>query len=256
MKSKLAFFIPAILLVINIQVMAQQKKIYPVTSGEMIFSQSSASFTQEFLDQYPGARLASNNIRYTVFFHIGQYIHFDFNNTVGMYSGLAIRNVGLITDEALPQTVSSAGDSVPYNDYKIIRRQYTLGIPLALKLGSFSKNLYFFGGAEAELAFHFKEKYWTGDFDRSDSKTKEKQWFANQTPTILPSVFAGMQFPGGFNLKFKYYLTDFLDSGYKVSSNSQAGSSFNVSDLSRYKKSDVFYISLCWQFRTDEIYGE
>jgi hypothetical protein len=65
-----------------------------------------------------------------------------------------------------------------------------------------------------------------------------------------------MQFPRGINLKFKYYLTDFLDSGYKVSSNSQEGAIFNVSDLSRYGKSDVFYFSLCWQFRTDELFGE
>jgi hypothetical protein len=256
MKSKLTFIISVSLLLLNMQASAQQMKIYPVTSGEMIFSQSSASFTQEFLDQYPNARLAANNVRYTVFFHIGQYIHFDFNNMVGLYSGLAIRNVGMITDESLPQTVSLTGDSSQYTDYKIIRRQYTLGIPLALKLGSFSKHLYFFGGAEAELAFHFKEKYWTGEFDRDDSKTKDKEWFANQTPTILPSVFAGMQFPRGINLKFKYYLTDFLDSGYKVSSNSHEGAIFNVSDLSRYGKSDVFYFSLCWQFRTDELFGE
>jgi hypothetical protein len=162
----------------------------------------------------------------------------------------------MITDESLPQTVSSAGDSVLYSDFKIIRRQYTLGLPLALKLGSFGKHLYFFGGAEAELAFHFKEKYWTGEFDRDGSKTKEKEWFANQTPAFLPSVFAGMQFPGGVNLKFKYYLTDFLDSDYKVSGNSQEGAIFNVSDLSRYQKSNVFYISLCWQFRTDELFGD
>ena len=254
MKSKLTFFISASLLLISIQALAQQKKLYSVTSGEMIFSQSSASFTQEFLDQYPNARLAANNVRYTIFFHLGQYIHYDFNNTFGLYSGLAIRNVGMITDETLPQTVASAGDTALYNDYKIIRRQYTLGIPLALKLGSLGKHIYFFGGAEAELAFHFKEKYWTGEFDRDDSKTKEKEWFANQTPAFLPSVFAGVQLPGGFNLKFKYYLTDFLDTSYKVSSNSQEGSTFSVSDLSRYEKSPMFYFSLCWQFKTDELF--
>jgi hypothetical protein len=252
MKPKLTFLTSISLLLINIQVIAQTK-IYPVTSGEMILSQSSASFTPEFVTQYAGANLAANNVRYTVFFHLGEYIHFDFNNVIGLYSGLAIRNVGMITDETLPQTVSLTESPVQYSDYKIIRRQYTLGIPLALKLGSFGKHLYVFGGAEYEMAFHFKEKYWTGEFDRSGSKTKDKEWFANQTPTFLPSVFGGVQLPHGVNLKFTYYLTDFLDSGYKVSGNSQEGAVFNVSDLSRYAESNVFFISLCLQFRTDAV---
>jgi hypothetical protein len=227
------------------------QNIYPVTSGEMIFSQSSTSFTQEFMSQYPSARLASDNVRFTVFFHIGQYIHYDVNDKFGLFSGLAIRNVGMITDEALPQTVSNdGGASVPYEDYKIVRRQYMLGVPLAFKFGSFSKHFYIYGGGEYELAFVFKEKYWTGSFDRSDAKTKSTNWFGNQTPTFIPSLFAGVQLPYGLNLKFKYYMTDFLDNGYMISSNTQEGHAFNVSDLSRYEKSQVFYFSLCWQFDT------
>jgi hypothetical protein len=128
-----------------------------------------------------------------------------------------------------------------------------LGVPLAFKFGSFSKHYYFFGGGEFELALVFKEKYWTGSYDRDGSKTKDVQWFANQTPTFLPSVFAGVQLPGGVNIKFKYYLTDFLNTDYKVSSNSQEGSSFNLSDLSRYQESQLFYVSVCWQFNTADL---
>lgn len=230
------------------------QNIYPVTSGEMIFSQSTTSFTQEFLDQYPDARVAADNVRWTVFFHFGQYLHYDVNDKFGLFSGLGVRNVGMITDEALPQTVSESGET-PYEDYKIIRRQYLLGIPLAVKFGSFDKHFYFYGGAEYELAFAFKEKYWTGSFNRDDSKTKTTKWFANQTPTFIPSLFAGVQLPGGVNLKFRYYLTDFLDPDYKVSSNSNEGSSFSVSDLSRYKESQIFYLSVSWQFNTAEMFG-
>lgn len=248
MKSKLSSVFFLIIGFINIPLIGQ--KVYPVTSGEMIFSQSSTSFTQEFLIQYPDARLAADNVRYTVFFHLGQYFHMDLNNTFGLYSGLAIRNVGMITDETLPQTVSTTGESVPYMDYKIIRRQYMLGVPLAIKLGSFKNHFYIFGGGEYEMAFHFKEKYWSDTFDRSGSKTKTRQWFASQTPTFIPSLFAGIQFPRGINLKFKYYLTDFLDTDYKITNNSQNGSTFSISDLSRYKSSQLMYVSLCWQFNT------
>jgi hypothetical protein len=222
--------------------------IYPVTSGEMIFSQGKASFTDEFLTQYPEARLAANNVRFTIFLHIGQYFHCDFTDNIGLFTGLAIRNVGMITDETLPQTVSTTGEPVPYVNYNICRRQYMLGVPLALKLGSFKNHLYFFGGGEYEVAFHLKEKYWTDSFDRSGSKTKRMEWFSSQTPTFLPSVFVGVQFPGGVNLKFKYYLVDFLNTDYKVSNNSQDGATFSISDLSRYKSSQLVYFSLCWQF--------
>jgi hypothetical protein len=230
------------------------QKFYPVTSGEMIFSQGRASFTEEFMTQYPGARLVANNVRYTIFLHIGQYFHCDFNNNIGLFTGLAIRNVGMITDETLPQTVSTTGASVPYVDYNICRRQYMLGVPLALKLGSFKNHLYFFGGGEYEVAFHLKEKYWTGSFDRSGPKTKSMEWFSSQTPTFLPSVFIGVQFPGGVNLKFKYYLTDFLNTDYQVSGNSHDGSTFSISDQSRYKSSQLAYFSLCWQFDTSALW--
>jgi hypothetical protein len=252
MKLKLCYLIIAGIVLANTQMTAQN--VYPVTSGEIIFSQSNSSFTEEFLDQYPDAGLAGNNVRFTVFFHLGQYIHYDFNDKFGLYSGLAIRNVGMITDESLPQTVTLTGAEVPYEDYKIIRRQYMLGVPLAFKFGSFSKHFYFFGGGEYELAFVFKEKYWTGSYQRDGSKTKDVQWFANQTPTFLPSVFAGVQLPGGVNIKFKYYLTDFLNTDYKVSSNTQEGSSFDLSDLSRYKESQLFYVSVCWQFNTADLF--
>ncbi len=234
----------------------QAQNVYPVTSGEIIFSQSNATFTQAFLDQYPGAGLDNNNVRFTAFFHLGQYIHCDFTDNIGFFSGLAVRNVGMITDENLPQTVSiNDGASVPYSKYNVVRRQYMLGVPLALKLGSFKDHLYFFGGGEYELAFHLKEKYWTDSYDRSGPKTKSTEWFSSQTPTFIPSVFAGVQFPGGINLKFKYYLTDFLNTDYKVSSNSQDGSSFSISDLTRYESSQVFYFSLCWQFDTSALWN-
>jgi hypothetical protein len=253
MKTK--FYLILILFgLISLPMMSQH--VYPVTSGELIFSQSQATFTQAFLTQYPGASLANNNVRFTAFLHIGQYIHCDFTNNIGFFTGLAIRNVGMITDETLPKTVSETGGaSVPYTNYNVIRRQYMLGVPLAIKLGSFKDHVFFFAGGEYEVAFHLKEKYWTDSFDRSGPKTKQTEWFSSQTPTFLPSVFAGIQFPGGINLKFKYYLTDFLNTDYKISGNSQEGNTFSISDLTRYESSQVFYFSLCWQFDTSELWN-
>jgi hypothetical protein len=159
----------------------------------------------------------------------------------------------MITDEMLPQQVVGGEGEVPYAGLKIIRRQYTLGLPLALKVGAFDKHIYFYGGGEYEMAFHFKEKYWTGTDDRGGTKSKDTEWFSSQTPTFLPSVFGGLQFPYGLNVKFKYYLTDFLNHDYKGNGNSVAGSTFDISDQTRYEDSNIFYVSLSWQINPGEI---
>jgi hypothetical protein len=220
----------------------EAQKTYSVTSGEMIFSFSNVEFTDAFLEDYPNAEVTKTNLRYTIFFHLGQYWHIDFTNNIGMLTGIGVRNVGLISDEKIPETVGS--DEMI--DHKIIRRVYMMGIPLGIKIGSFKDHIYFFGGGEYELAFHYKQKYWKSH-SRSGSKTKENEWFASQTPTFLPSVFGGVQLPGGIKIKFKYYLTDFLNHDY---SRTNSGDNFDVGDLTRYKTSQVFYLSLSWQFNT------
>jgi hypothetical protein len=229
---------------------SQSQKVYTITSGEIVISQNKSSFTREFSDQYPGASLNSSNIRFTLFFHAGFYLHYDLHNSIGFYSGIAIRNLGIITDETLPQIVTGQGQTTGYDKYNIVRRQYLLGVPLALKLGSFKEHFYCFAGGEYEIAINYKEKYWSNTFSRSGPKRKTVSWFDSQTPLLMPSVFVGIQLQGGFNLKFTYYLADFLNSGYSIAKNSQSGSSFNISDLSRYEESRIILFSFCWQFKT------
>jgi len=222
-----------------------QSDVYTVSSGELIFSQSQASFTKEFTDQYSSALIVGQNVRFTLFFHIGQYLHLDFNDRVGVFTGLGIRNVGMITHERLPNLGGNEIDGYnplgDYTNYNIVKRQYLLGLPIALKIGSFSKHFYFFGGGEIEWAFNYKQKYWTDqNFDRSGEKVKFNEWFANQTPDFMPSVFGGIQFPGGMNLRFKYYLNDFLNHNFGKGINNSVTSPFNFGDLSRYETSQLF----------------
>lgn len=231
------------LVALNATQMFAQNNRYTVTSGEMLFQWASIEFTDEFLASQPdGTEVLGSPARFTIWFHLGQYLHNDFNNNVGIYTGGAIRNVGFISDERLDKN----GDNI-VEDYKIIRRNYTLGVPLALKLGSFKDNFYIFAGAEYELAFAFKEKYWNSH-KRDGTKTKRSKWFADQTELFLPSVFAGVQMPGGIHLQFKYYLNNFIDYSY------DGNNSDLVSDLTRYKETQVMYISASWQFETKKVY--
>ncbi len=199
--------------------------IYPKSSGEFLFQFADVELANE--------TVTNNPIRFTMFLHLGQYWHFDIGNNFGFYTGTALRNVGFIYDDNTPQ--------------KTIRRAYAVGIPLGLKLGSFKHNIYLLGGAEYEMLFHYKAKCWLSN-ERNGPKIKDSEWFSNKTELFVPSVFAGIQFPKGINLKFKYYLGDFLNLDYVGNDLGKSNVSF-----SNFTKLSVFYISLSWQFRTDKV---
>jgi hypothetical protein len=200
------------------------QKVYHTLSWEFLFQWADIEKT--------GSNIVSEPVRFTGFFHLGSYYHLDLTNNIGFYTGLAVRNVGFIYDEDIPR--------------KTIRRSYTLGLPVALKLGSFKDHLYLFGGGEYELLFVYKGKRWVS-YDRSGPKLKETAWFSNKTERFVPSVFAGVQFPGGINLKFKIYLGDFLNRNY-------VGPDLGLADVSfaEFTKIDLYYISISWQFRIDK----
>lgn len=246
-KIKTLFLLILLFLFAGTQLFAQ-KKVYTVTSGELLFQWANIAFTDEFIAAQPvGTEVVGSPARFTLWFHLGQYLHVDLNNNFGILTGGAIRNVGFISDERLDKTGPEGIPDGVVEDYKIIRRNYTLGVPLALKFGNFKKHLYVYGGAEYELAFAFKEKYWNSH-QRDGEKRKVSTWFADQSKLFLPSVYAGAQLPGGINVKFKYYLNDFLDLDYSPTKNYDM-----ISDLTRYQETQVMYISVSWQFETRKV---
>lgn len=239
-----------------------QTNTYSTSGGELIFSWGDMKYTSNFMNSYPEAGIVSQPVRFTAFFHIQQFWHMDFNNSLGLFTGIGMRNIGMISDEVLPTAISDEYTSAnpyagEYFNAKIIRRSYTVGIPLALKLGSFKDHLHIYGGGEMEWAFHMKEKYWDGH-SRSASKSKPVSggsgWFPEQITTFQPSAFIGLQFPGGINLKFKYYLENFLNHNYKAHTGTTTSTRNNiVSDLTKYEQSNLFYVSLSFHFKTAKL---
>lgn len=202
-----------ILFFIQVSLRAQ---LYTENSGEMIFAFSDV----EYMSQNVPTKM-----RFSLFFHIGQNHHYDFNNNFGFFTGYGIRNIGFITEE---------------NNIETRRRTYSLGVPLAFKVGSFKDHLFFYAGGEYELFFHYKQKQFI-----DGTKKKQSEWFSNRTKRFVPSIFAGIQFPGGINLKFKYYLENFLNSDF-------IGHDFGVPvDYSEFNKTQVYYISLSFNFRNE-----
>ena len=135
--------------------------------------------------------------RFTFFFNVGTNYNYDFNKNFGFFTGLNLRNVGLITKD---------NDSV-----KLKRRLYTLGVPLGLKIGQLHHGgIFFFLGGEYDLSLNYKEK----QFLNGDKKHKFNEWFSDRTPLFIPSVFAGVRVSPGLGLKFQYFLNDFFKKDY------------------------------------------
>lgn len=165
-----------------------QSKVYRSSGGELIFS---------FADvKAPGEVDVRNIPRFSGFFHFQSLWNYDPTDAVGFFSGVSMRNVGIITE--------------PADTFKLKQRSYALGVPIGIKLGSMDKKFFVFAGGEAEMMLHYKEKH----FVNGEKVKKKSEWFSDKVNMFNPSLFAGIQLPGGANIKFKYYLLDFLNPDY------------------------------------------
>lgn len=209
-----------------------EPKIYSTSGGELIFS---------FANVTNGGEDVSTNLRFSGFFHLAEYWHFDFTDNFGMFTGFGLRNVGIITkDDGIIIRKHANILTEETEDVTIKRRAYSLGVPLAMKLGDFNRRVFFYAGGEAELMFHYKEKL----FIDGDKEKKFNEWFSKRTNLINPSLFGGIQFRSGANLKFKYYLLDFLNQEYTERTGGISQQPY------RNLESQMFYLSLSWNLRT------
>lgn len=168
-----------------------EKKFYWKSASEFIFSWGDV--TAKGVDNSGSVEMMDVNpiVRFTCFFHLQAQLHHDFSDKVGFFTGLGIRNVGIIND--LNDTI------------KLKQRSYTLGIPIAFKFGKVESGPYFSVGGEAELFFHYKQKAF---YD--DEKFKKTEWFSDKVNLFNPSVFIDINSKRGAYIRFKYYLLDFL----------------------------------------------
>lgn len=174
---------------------------YTASVTEFIFSMGSLgkvaiSPAQSTLE--PVISEASAIPRFTGFFHLGEQFHYNFNNSLGFFTGISLRNTGMI---------NRLNDTI-----KLKQRVYSIGVPLALKIGNMGKPTYVSLGGELELFFNYKQKTFLGT-GRGDKIQKFNSWFSNRTELLNPSVFIDFNFGSGNYIRLKYYLNDFLDNG-------------------------------------------
>lgn len=146
-----------------------QPKVYTTSSGEIIFS--FASITANGSEE-------GSVMRFSPVINLQNWVNFDKADNFGFFTGLSVRNVGVIYDEpAEPNT-------------RVKARTYNVGIPVGVKLGNLDK-AFFFAGYELELPVNYKEKI----FVNEEKEEKRSIWFSSRVPTVNHSLMAGVQMP-------------------------------------------------------------
>lgn len=223
MKKKLLVVLLG--LVLSFTGFSQEKEFYWTSGLEMIFS---------FANIDDNGSESGNVMRWAPVFNLQGMVNYDFSRRVGLFSGIAVRNVGYIYN-----------NYTFYEDDVLITvkkkfRTYNLGIPIGIKIGNLGKG-FLYGGYEIELPFHYKEKTF-----RDENKDKLTVWFSNRIEQFQHGFLVGFQFPYGTSIKFKYYLSGFHNTGYTESSGNKPYDNLN---------SNVFYFSLNWTlFRNTKVY--
>lgn len=150
---------------------------------------SSSLFTK------PGQTNKLSTPRFSYFWNFGFNFNYDFNNSIGLYTGIGIKNIGFIEK---------------IKDSTIKRRVYTLGVPLGIKLGNLSKRTFLFAGAGIDIPMNYREK----GFVKRNNKQKFNEWFSERNNQFLPYVFVGMSFKPSMTLKLQYYFNSMMNTGF------------------------------------------
>ena len=187
-------------------------KAYVTSGGELIFSLAS-------IEQNGNNENAT--LRFSPVVNFQVMVNKDLGKNFGLFGGLALRNVGYIMNDY----IDSNG-----LEYKKKFRSYNIGIPFGLKVGNLDKT-FFYGGYEIEFPISYKEK----TYDGGDKIDKITGWFSDRNELFQHGFLAGVQFPGGVNVKFKYYLSEFHNQDYTTNANVKPYAGL---------KTNIFYVSL------------
>lgn len=189
-----------------------QSRSYFTSGMELIFSFASVDNNGDE---------SGNVMRFSGFPHLQGMYNYDLSPSFGLFTGLALRNVGFIYNSPTP------GEKKKY-------RTYNIGIPAGFKIGSMGRT-HLYAAYEIEFPTNYKEK--TFNNERKDDKFNV--WFSNRVPAFYHTLLLGVQFKYGLNLKFKYYLSNFFNQDF-----SEVNETGDV--VYRYQNMDVriFYLSL------------
>lgn len=215
MKNLLILFVSFL----SIQIAAfSQNKIYGVFENKTLFQIG-------LIEDSAGNQIKSV-LRFAPFANYTLQAHKDFNNKLGLYTGIGVKNVGFILrDNTTDMTIKS--------------RAYCLSIPIGLKYGNLEDEKYVFIGGEFLTQFDYKEKvFLNGD------KSKRKTLYDNDINTFNYSTTIGLNYKG-FMIGAEYTFGGFFNDKYEFIPDKSNPSATSGS----YTKSDIF--TFFFGFRTN-----
>jgi len=202
---------------------------YASVSGEMNFS--GARIISESGDE------GGNIMRFAPWFNLQMLNNWDGKNH-GFFAGFNIRNIGFIYEKVNEQNVTEK--------WKV--RTYNVGIPVGLKWGDMN-GTFLYLGYEFEMPINYKEKHFTGE-------TKDRKfnvWFSDRVNTFTHAGYVGFNFKNGFNVKVKYYFTEFFNTNFNRETVRN-----EVKDIRHPDREDltvnVFYFALTWNMFRKPVY--
>lgn len=220
MKYSKFYFLLVFIFIFSIGLNAQgenNKKLYSSWGLEFIFS-----FADVNAD--PIGVSVSNVIRFAPFVNVQWLLNYDLNKNVGVFSGIDVRNLGLIREDLSQDP-----------QLKFKHRVYTLGLPIGVKIGNIDGRIFAYLGGQIEWAWNYKEKR----FENNTKVHKFVEWNSKRVNQWQTSVFIGMNFHYGLNIKFKYYFDNLLNQDF-IQYDATGGSSKPYAG----QNSQIFYFSL------------
>ena len=178
----------------------KRKKKRPFTARTFFIGTDvdGAMFSTAFIHHvYPPhtTQLPTNTVgtvRFSGFLNIGLTFNFNLSQTVGVFTGIDIKNIGF--------------NDFTYADSTIKRRSYNVGIPIGVKIGNMDdKKPFGFIGGGIDKPINYKQKQY---FVRNEKTERFSEWFSKRTPEFMPYVFIGAA------LKLQYYPGNFLNPNY------------------------------------------
>ena len=168
--------------------------------------ESKTLFQVGMVQDSSGAAVQSN-VRFAPFANYSLQLHADVSKKLGFYTGIGIKNQGLILKNYVTDLSSK-------------HRAYCLSIPVGVKIGNMEKETYFFFGAELLWQFSYKEKV----FDGSQKAKRNNSFYKNDVTAI--------SYSGNVGFSYKSFI---FGAEYTLGGNSASGNNNFFSDQYRFE---------------------
>lgn len=207
------------------KILVSTPKRFYMGNGYDFFMFSSAILSK------PGQSTKLTTLRFTGVVNLGLNFHYDPNKHLGFFTGISLKNLGLIDKWTDPITGKKTTSK---------NRVYTIGVPLGIKVGDMRNRNFVFAGGGIDIPFNYRIKNFT-EGNRYNKEYKNSEWFSDKTARIMPYIFVGGSIDPGIIIKAQYYPSNFFNEDYVGPSNTKPYAGYKANIFSLSLSVDIHY---------------